>query len=179
MENVTVYLSARFTMIEGQRCSGLTKIMDVVSNLQTKPTQNNYEGCRRFLNGIVCGSCEVRALKQSQRPPLFFVVIMAPKDSPVSGDIEGDWVDGKVASLPTTTTGCLVQWQVYTEMRHWAEQWADLPFEDNCRVEASFMTDKESVTIGTSPDTWTFDVVRLIQRNEKTGRRGLSGERSS
>ena len=99
----------------------------------------------------------------------FLFVIMAPKDGPVSGDIEGDWVDGKVASLPTTTTGCLVQWQVYTEMRHWAEQWADLPFEDNCRVEASFMTDKESVTIGTSPDTWTFDVVRLIQRNEKTG----------
>lgn len=94
---------------------------------------------------------------------------MAPKDVPVSGDIEGDWVDGKVAALPTTTTGCLVQWQVYTEMRHWAHQWADLPFEDNCRVEASFMTDKASVSIGTSPDTWTFDVVRLIQRNEKTG----------
>jgi hypothetical protein len=94
---------------------------------------------------------------------------MAPKEVRVLGDIEGDWVDVKVASLPTATPGCFVQTQVYTEMRHWAHQWADLPFEDNCRVEASFMPSKESVTIGTSSDTWTFDVARLIQRNDKTG----------
>ena len=115
---------------------------------------------------VVCAKCAHSSRVSVHR---FFLVIMAPKDVRVSGDIEGDWVDVKVASLPTTTTGCLVQWHVYTEMRHWAQQWADLPFEDNCRVEASFMTSKESVTIGTSSDTWTFDVVRLIQRNDKTG----------
>jgi len=94
---------------------------------------------------------------------------MAPKSAPVPGNVEGDWVDGSVASLPTTTTGCHVQWQVYTEERHWAQQWADLPFEDNTRVETSFMTDKEPVTLRASCGTWTIDVVRLLQRNDKSG----------
>jgi hypothetical protein len=86
-------------------------------------------------------------------------------------DIEGGWVDGAVAACPMTTTGCKIQWQVFIEMRHRAEFWADFPASDNARIDASYVTDKLPVEFASpgEDNSWTVDLNSMVQTNRDSG----------
>ena len=82
--------------------------------------------------------------------------------------LEGEWKNGMLAALPTTSTGCLVQWQTFIEQSANRETWADYPWDENLKLDATFQTDKRPVTLGVSPDTWTIDFHRMQQLNDLT-----------
>ena len=84
--------------------------------------------------------------------------------------IEGDWVDGAVASRPTTTSGCRIVWQVWIEDRHTCGVWADYEEPDNKVIDVAFMTKaKRPVTLGKEDKYWTIDFHRMVQVNDQTG----------
>ena len=83
--------------------------------------------------------------------------------------LEGEWKNGMLAALPTTSTGCLVQWQTFIERSANRETWADYPWDESLKLDAAFQTDKRPVTLGVSPDTWTIDLNRMMQLNDETG----------
>ena len=56
--------------------------------------------------------------------------------------LEGDWIDGALASRPCSTTGCPILWQVYINEHHKAECWADFVPADNAKIEHAFTTGK-------------------------------------
>lgn len=82
--------------------------------------------------------------------------------------IEGEWINGEVASSPTTSTGCKVMWQTFIERKFDTDHWADYKPEENMRLDVSFLTGKRPVTLGEPPNSWTVDLNRMVQVNDKT-----------
>ena len=84
--------------------------------------------------------------------------------------LEGDWIDGALASRPCSTTGCPILWQVYINEHHTAECWADYVPADNAKIEYAFTTGKTPVQLGTGGDTWTIDFQQMMQVSDKPRR---------
>ncbi len=83
-------------------------------------------------------------------------------------DVESDWVEAVVSSMPVTSTSCKVVWQVFIEMRNGSEVWADFGAPDNHRIDASYSTDKLPVFLGQQGASWTINLQHMVQRNDQT-----------
>ena len=82
--------------------------------------------------------------------------------------LEGEWKNGILAARPTTSTGCLVQWQTFIERSANRDTWADYLEDENLKLDAAFQTDKRPVTLGVPPESWTVDLNRMVQVNDQS-----------
>ena len=85
--------------------------------------------------------------------------------------LEGEWVDGEIASVPVTSSGCIVVWQVFTDTIHGTENWADYKPHENLRMDAALKSDNLSVTLQMNGGSWTIDLKEMVQVNNETGKR--------
>lgn len=84
--------------------------------------------------------------------------------------IEGDWVDGALASQPVTSSGCKIQWQVFDSTKFGCEVWLDIKPSDNVKTEMMFVaTTQEPFRLHEDGCFWTIDFVEMIQRNDEHG----------
>ena len=81
---------------------------------------------------------------------------------------EGDWVDGEIASLPHTSSGRPVVWQVHISNSLGTMQWADFKPHESLRMDAALGAGEKQVTLRCNGDSWTIDLGLMIQINDET-----------
>ena len=86
-------------------------------------------------------------------------------------DMDTDWLDCSVVASLTSTTGCVITWQVNLGRRFETETWADYKLPDNLRIDAAYM---RPVVLEHDGATWTIDFNTMTQVNDTTGRFGES-----
>ena len=77
-------------------------------------------------------------------------------------DMDTDWLDCSVAALLTSTTGCVIMWQVNLGQRFEIETWAAYKLPDNLRIDAAYMADKRPVVLQHDGATGTTRKIRRI-----------------
>ena len=83
--------------------------------------------------------------------------------------LEGEWVDGEVASTPVTSSGLPIVWQVYTDTIHGTKNWADFKPHECLRMESALVENQATVTLQMKAHTWTIDLTEMVQVNNETG----------
>ncbi len=82
--------------------------------------------------------------------------------------LEGEWVDGEIASSPVTSSRCPVVWQVYTGTIHGTENWADFKPHECLRMDAALNSDDTTVMLQLNGYSWTIDLKEMVQINNET-----------
>ena len=85
--------------------------------------------------------------------------------------VEGEWVDGEVASQPRTSTGCLVVWQVLVGDTLGAPTWADFKPHESFRMEGALMAKEEGCELTCGENKWKIDFKEMVQINGQSGTR--------
>ena len=81
---------------------------------------------------------------------------------------EGDWIDGEIASSPHTTSGHQIVWQACIGKFHDSMQWADFKPHESLRMEAALANKETAVTLRLNDDTWSIDLLLMLQTNDDT-----------
>ena len=78
--------------------------------------------------------------------------------------VEGDWVDGVLASRPCSTTGCPIVWQCFISDHHKAACWADFKPDQNRQIEHAYATgNREPLVLSEAGGTWNIDFIEMVQ----------------
>ena len=83
--------------------------------------------------------------------------------------VEGEWVDGEVASQPRTSTGCLVVWQVLVGDTLGAPTWADFKPHESFRMDGALMAKEEGCELKCGDNTWNIVFKEMVQINAQSG----------
>ena len=83
--------------------------------------------------------------------------------------VEGEWIDGEVASTPCTTSGCPVVWQMLIGDTLGAATWADFKPHESCRMDAALMAKDDTCELKCNDKTWTISFKEMVQINDGTG----------
>ena len=84
---------------------------------------------------------------------------------------EGDWVDGEVASQPTTASNCVICWQVYVGETLRAPTWADFKPHEANRMDGALLAKEKGTELSDGETTWQIDFKDMVQINGTTGTR--------
>ena len=87
--------------------------------------------------------------------------------------LEGEWVDGEVASSPVTSSGLPIVWQVYTDTIHGTKNWADFHPHECLRMESALVEKKDTVVLKVNDYYWTVDLTTMVQTNDVTKKRPI------
>jgi len=83
--------------------------------------------------------------------------------------VEGEWVDGEVASTPCTSSGCPVVWQVLIGETLGAPTWADFKPHESFRMDGALLAKDEKCKLECNGNTWTISFKEMVQINDESG----------
>ena len=82
--------------------------------------------------------------------------------------LDAEW-DEVGEFIPETAVGCKILWQCRISDHEARALWADYEPNANQRIEFAHFSQLPTVTLGEPPGTWTIDMEKMVQTNDKNG----------